>query len=99
MISENLEQILKNDRQSKKFFESLSPELQSKLLEHNPDNFKLLKSCAENYCNNKQNCYDANINPACSSNECTGLIPNGENKNAEDIRIYKEIFPFGDPNQ
>ena len=98
MESDNLGQILKKDKGSRQFFQSLSPELQTELLKNDVNNFRLLKSSAENCSKtNQQDISDTNINPACSSTECTGLIPNGDNQDMEDIKIYKDIFPFGSP--
>lgn len=39
-----------------------------------------------------------NFCASCSSGDCTGLIPAGENLTEDEFEAYKEIYPFSVPD-
>lgn len=111
MDSENyktLPELLANEPDSRGFFDTLTPELQAMLLNTNLSNFETLEECASRNCydasvsQKKKNDNDNNdefyyYNPSCSSNDCTGLIPNGDNQTADEFDSYKDLYPFSNP--
>lgn len=38
-----------------------------------------------------------NFCASCSSGDCTGLIPAGENLTEDELESYKSIYPFSTP--
>ncbi len=46
---------------------------------------------------NKQNHYTDDFIASCSSCECTGLIPSGDNISQSEFLNYKEIYNFSVP--
>lgn len=47
---------------------------------------------------NKSEIDDAEIFPACSSGDCTGLIPRGIEDESE-LESYKDLYNFTNPNK
>ena len=96
----SLRDLLENDASSRRFFESLSPQMQSSLLEKNAEAFKGLRTCAEQYDKNSPDGRTVpfeGYNPSCSANDCTGLIPQGSNHSEGDFNEFKQLYPFSNP--
>lgn len=97
----SLSDLINKDSSSREFFNSLTPELQSSLLERNIETFEQLALCAGQYKNNLPDTrtvpFDS-YNPSCSANDCTGLIPSGSNQSSESFEFYKQLYPFSNPS-
>lgn len=97
----SIAELLNSDSESRAFFTSLPTDLRKKLMKTDITNFQSLKEAAQ------QNVIRTSIddgfyqyyNSACSYNDCTGLIPNGDDQHLQDIQNYKDIYPFGDPEK
>lgn len=98
--SSKLAQLLAQDPESRDFFTSLSHELRCSLMKQDISTFEHLKECALQYHsgdNYETDSFFDYYNPVCSSNDCTGLIPQGSNKTSEGFDEYKNIYPFSNP--
>ncbi|WP_124100417.1 hypothetical protein [Ruminococcus sp. Marseille-P6503] len=97
----SLSDLIRKDSSSREFFNSLSPELQSSLLERDIETFEELALCAGRYRKNSPDSrtvpFEA-YNPSCSANDCTGLIPSGSDQSTESFDSYKELYPFSNPS-
>lgn len=95
-----LTDLLDSDLSSNEFFYSLSPQTQKSLLKKDIRTFEELQQCADSY---KKHSPDIrgeildNYNPACSANDCTGLISSGANQSSDEIESYNQITPFSKP--
>lgn len=99
---DTLAEYLSKDSEGRAFFAELSPKLRAVLLKKDISAFEHLRSCSETYGSNSkefdEECYNY-YNPACSANDCTGLIPTGSDKTAGDFDEFKELYPFSVPPQ
>lgn len=102
MQENRLEKLINEDKESRKFWETLPEGLQNKL-SGNVDGFTFLKRCVDSGMSFKdihENWEDFNYyNPASSANDCTGLIPSGDNLTNEEFWLYRGIYPLGNPPQ
>lgn len=96
-----LSDLLDQDVSSNEFFNTLSPNVQKRLLQKDIRSFEELQKCAKAYKKNDwenqpDDLFDE-YNSACSAGDCTGLIPTGSNLSNDEFDSYKDIYPFSNP--
>ena len=95
-----LSDLLDQDISSNEFFNTLSPNVQRRLMYKDIRTFEELQKCANAYKKTEADHRSVLLdryNPACSSGDCTGLIPIGSNLSEDEYKNYQQIYPFGDP--
>ncbi len=95
-----LSDLLDQDISSNEFFNTLSPNVQRRLMDKDIRTFEELQKCANAYKKTESDHRAVLLdryNPAFSSGDCTGLIPIGSNLSEAEYKNYQQIYPFGDP--
>lgn len=95
-----LSDLLDQDISSNEFFNTLSPNVQRRLMDKDIRTFEELQKCANAYKKTESDHRAILLdryNPAFSSGDCTGLIPIGSNLSEAEYKNYQQIYPFGDP--
>ena len=89
-----------NDKECRKFWETLPESLQNRL-SSNAEGFLYLKKCVDSGVNVKdvhetQADFDF-YNPAASATDATGLIPTGGELTPQQLMDYRGIYNMGNP--
>lgn len=95
-----LSDLLDQDVSSNEFFNTLSPNVQRRLMDKDIRTFEELQKCANAYKKTEEDNRAVLLdryNPAYSSGDCTGLIPIGSNLSEAEYENYQQIYPFGNP--
>lgn len=90
----DLSEYLESDKGAMAFYNSLPISLQQRMYKGGTDTFKQLYECSVPKAEGERGC----ILSAASANDCTGLIRQGSDRSEDDWERYRELEPFGLPN-
>gem|GEM_PF-883091 len=90
-----LTELLSRDKESRKFFASLSPELRKMLMKQDIGNFQALERAVGECGEHTFAAAELSHGQAASPNESTGAVPRGADLSTEEWRRFNSVQGFG----